>query len=85
MVGMVHFMLVNEKHNVGVIVLTNGDISAPAELSREMAETGQDIHMSLFQCLDSEHVSASAYRVQVTHFGLFLAILLFASRKLITS
>ena len=81
MLGMVHLMLVNEKNNVGVILLTNGDVSAPTDLSREIAKTGQDIHMSLFQCFDPKTVSSSAHRVRGTLFALIFSVLLFSRVK----
>ena len=44
MLGMMHLMLVNEKNTVGAIILTNGDINAPTDLSKEIAETVQNIY-----------------------------------------
>ncbi|UJR18232.1 hypothetical protein I4U23_005131 [Adineta vaga] len=76
--GMAHLMLVNEKHSIGVILLTNADILGPTHLSREISETGINIHMSLFQCFDTDTVTptvtstvsptvpASAFRVTRT-------------------
>ncbi|CAF4758133.1 unnamed protein product [Rotaria sp. Silwood2] len=54
--GMTHLMLINEQHNIGVIVLTNGDISAPTDLSRQILDAIDNIHMSLFQCFDADIV-----------------------------
>ncbi|CAM4792380.1 unnamed protein product [Rotaria magnacalcarata] len=54
MPGMIHLMLVNEKHNLGVIILSNADATLPNDLSREIGETGINIHMSLFKCFDAD-------------------------------
>jgi len=77
MPGMVHLMLVNEKNNVGVIVLSNGDVSTPTNLSKEISKTLANIHMELFQCFETDIVTASACRIKEIRFGFFLAILLF--------
>ncbi|CAF3310273.1 unnamed protein product [Rotaria socialis] len=53
MPGMLHLMLINEKHNLGVIILSNADATSPNDLSREIGETGINIHMSLFKCFDA--------------------------------
>ena len=76
MPGMKHLMLVNEKNNLGVIVLSNGDITAPTDLSKEILKTIENIHMSLFQCFETEIAHASARCINGTRFGFFLAILL---------
>jgi CubicO group peptidase (beta-lactamase class C family) len=57
--GMVHLMLVDEKHSVGVIVLSNGDTNPPNDLSREISETLAEIHVALFQCFETDAVNAS--------------------------
>ncbi|CAF0789515.1 unnamed protein product [Adineta ricciae] len=64
--GMSHLVLVNEKHSIGVILLTNADILGPTHLAQAIGETGTDIHMALFQCFDTNAttpiVPASALR-----------------------
>ncbi|UJR18550.1 hypothetical protein I4U23_005457 [Adineta vaga] len=87
--GMSHLMLVNEKHSIGVILLTNADILGPTHLAREIAETGINIHMSLFQCFDANTVNptvsptggptvaASAFRVTTTLFDFSVTIFIF--------
>jgi CubicO group peptidase (beta-lactamase class C family) len=72
--GVIHLMLANEKNNLGVIVLTNGDASEPTDLSREIIETVEKIHMSLFECFDTDLAHASAFRTKGTLVGYFSAI-----------
>ncbi|CAF2124409.1 unnamed protein product [Rotaria magnacalcarata] len=50
--GMIHLMLTNEMNNTGVIVLTNTDTTAPIDLTREIYETVESIHLTLFQCFE---------------------------------
>ncbi|CAF1970227.1 unnamed protein product [Rotaria magnacalcarata] len=50
--GVANLMLINEKNNIGVIVLTNGDILQPIDLSAEIYATIIDIHKKMFQCFD---------------------------------
>lgn len=50
---MTHLMLINEKHNTGVIVLTNGDTNAPIELTQQIYETMENIHISMFKCYET--------------------------------
>lgn len=75
MLGMAHLMLVNEKHTIGMILLTNGDASMPTNASAEMAKVGQEIPMSLFQCFDPVHVSASARVVRAIGVVTFILLL----------
>ena len=46
--GMMHLMLVNERHNLGVIFLSNGDTIMAT--GSEPFETVKNIHSSLFEC-----------------------------------
>ena len=46
--GMMHLMLVNEQHSLGVIVLSNGDTLMAS--GAEPYATVQNIHLSLFEC-----------------------------------
>ena len=56
--GMTHLMLVNEKHDIGVILLTNADTNAPTDLSREIFETIENIHMALFKCFETNNANS---------------------------
>ena len=76
MPGMAHLMLVNEKNNVGVIILSNGDASAPNDVSKEIFKTFINIHMSLFQCFENDIGPTSTCCTNETHFELFVTILL---------
>ncbi|CAF1987319.1 unnamed protein product [Rotaria magnacalcarata] len=54
MPGVTHSMFVNEKNNLGVIVLSTGDISSETQQSKETYETVTNIYMSLFECFDTD-------------------------------
>ncbi len=56
--GMTHLMLVNEKHNIGVILLTNADTNPPIDLTREIYETIENIHMTLFKCFETSNANS---------------------------
>ncbi|UJR06561.1 hypothetical protein I4U23_010845 [Adineta vaga] len=73
--GMAHVMLVN-KNNIGVIILSNADTNAPIDLTQEIWKTYENIYVSFFQCFDSDSIHASAFRAKGDLFGLFTAIAL---------
>ncbi|CAF4429989.1 unnamed protein product, partial [Adineta steineri] len=64
--GMVHLMLIDEKNSVGVIVLTNGDTNEPNGVSRGISQTLAEIHMSLFQCFETDVVNMSTTTTPAT-------------------
>ncbi|CAF3975862.1 unnamed protein product [Adineta steineri] len=64
--GMVHLMLIDEKNSVGVIVLTNGDTNEPNGVSRGISQTLAEIHMSLFQCFETDVVNMSTTTTPTT-------------------
>ncbi|CAF3584281.1 unnamed protein product [Rotaria sp. Silwood1] len=74
--GVLHLMLVNEKNTLGVIVLSNGDATEPTDLSKEIIETVERIHMTLFECFDVNLGHASAFRTKKTLIKYFFAIFL---------
>lgn len=55
--GVANLILINEKRTIGVIVLTNGDMLQPIDLSREVFETILNIHTQLFECFDTKSVN----------------------------
>lgn len=73
--GLSHVMLVNKK-NAGVILLSNADANAPVDLTREIWETYKNIYVSLFQCFDSDLVPASAFCTKPNLFRLIIPIFL---------
>lgn len=54
MPGVVNSMVFDEKNNLGVVVLSNGDITAQTDRSQEISETLENIWMSLFECFTYE-------------------------------
>jgi CubicO group peptidase (beta-lactamase class C family) len=76
--GMKHLMLVNEKNTLGVILLSNGDTNSPIDLSREISETLDNIHITLFQCFEANAVNSSTFRTKGTFFRVISAVLLIA-------
>lgn len=74
--GMVHLMLVNEKHNLGVILLSNVDAMVPDDLSKEIREVGINIHVSLFECFDTDREHSLGSQLRGTLLG-FLSSFLF--------
>ncbi|CAF3504587.1 unnamed protein product [Rotaria socialis] len=54
--GSRHWMLINEKNTVGVIVLSNGDSNVPSDRSKEYYQLLENIHLALFQCFEAELV-----------------------------
>ncbi|CAF3400024.1 unnamed protein product [Rotaria sp. Silwood2] len=69
--GMTHLMLVNENHNIGVIVLTNADTNAPIDLTRQIYETIEDIHITLFKCFEINDASSFAFHPTNIFFFIF--------------
>ncbi|CAF2580562.1 unnamed protein product [Rotaria sp. Silwood2] len=60
--GMTHLMLVNEKQNIGVIVLTNADTTLPINLTRQIYNTIENIHVELFQCFETNNANSFVFR-----------------------
>lgn len=54
--GAVHWMFVNEKHNLGVIILTNGDSNAPSDRSQVIQKLFQNIHLELIRCFETDAI-----------------------------
>lgn len=51
--GAVHWMFVNEKSNLGVIILTNGDANTPNDRSKVIHKLFENIHLELIQCFET--------------------------------
>ncbi|CAF0988773.1 unnamed protein product [Adineta ricciae] len=75
--GIVNLMLINEKNNLGVIVLSNGDIIAPNDLSKATLATVQDLHMSLFDCFESNSMHSFSFDSKRSDFLFTIFILVF--------
>jgi hypothetical protein len=52
MIGVTHGMMANEKRDLGVIVLTNGDVTKFDDMAKQVYETTMDIIGHLFDCFD---------------------------------
>lgn len=63
MPGVANSILVNERNSIGVIILSNGDITPPNDRSQKISKTLLNIQMSLFQCFDTDTASGFASRV----------------------
>ncbi|CAF1233995.1 unnamed protein product [Adineta ricciae] len=74
--GMTHLMLINEKHNTGVIVLTNADTNAPIELTQQIYEAMENIHISMFRCYETNHAMPILFYSKTIIFGFCFRILL---------
>ncbi|UJR34661.1 hypothetical protein I4U23_027438 [Adineta vaga] len=74
--GALHWMLVNEKHNLGMIILTNGDGNVPSDRSKETHQLFQNISLALFQCFETDIINSSACRTNVTFFRFSTIVLL---------
>lgn len=48
--GSTHLMLIDQENTIGIIILTNADISLPNHLSTNISNTLTDIHSTLFHC-----------------------------------
>ncbi|CAF1388044.1 unnamed protein product [Rotaria magnacalcarata] len=75
LLGMKHLILVNEKNTVGVIVLTNEDNRRTIYLSRENPGTTTNIHMSLFQCFESNANKSTSLRRDGRLLGYFYTVI----------
>ncbi|CAF3693725.1 unnamed protein product [Rotaria socialis] len=75
LLGMKHLILINEKNTVGVIVLTNGDNRQTIYLSRENLGTITNIHMSLFQCFESNANKSISFRRDGRLLGYFYTVM----------
>jgi hypothetical protein len=67
--GMTHLMLINEKHTIGVIVLTNADTNSPIDLTRQIFETIENTHMSLFKCFETNSGISIVFHIQNIFFS----------------
>lgn len=75
--GMVHLMLVNEQSTLGVIILTNGDFSAPTSLTTEIVETPMNTHLALFDCFETRSTNSVAMSKNTPRFSLIFCVLIF--------
>ncbi|CAF2079816.1 unnamed protein product [Rotaria magnacalcarata] len=75
LLGMKHLILINEKNTVGVIVLTNEDNRRTIYLSRENPGTTTNIHMSLFQCFESNANKSTSLRRDGRLLGYFYTVI----------
>ncbi|CAF0773579.1 unnamed protein product [Adineta steineri] len=75
--GMTHLMLVNEKHNTGVIILTNSDTNAPIDLTPQIFETIENIHMSLFKCFEKNHANSFLWNSNQLFWGFYVLFIIF--------
>ena len=76
---MLHLMLVNEQHSLGVIVLSNGDNLMAT--GAEPFETIKNILSLFFECFKDGAVTSSALRAQGSLI-LFSPIILLVTRLL---
>ena len=53
MPGATNSMLINEKGNVGVIMLTNADVFPDTDLTLKIAKSLNDIRLMLFNCFET--------------------------------
>lgn len=53
MPGIAHTMMINEKRNLGVILLSNGDITWGDDLAKKVSSTLIDIMGQLFDCFEA--------------------------------
>ncbi|UJR09010.1 hypothetical protein I4U23_013258 [Adineta vaga] len=75
--GMTHLMLVNEKHNTGVIILTNADTNPPIEVSEKIYQTIENIHMSLFKCYETNYATSIFWYSKSIVFGIYFLFSVF--------
>lgn len=66
--GALHWMWVNEKNNLGMIILTNGDANVPNDRSKETRQLLENITFALFQCFETDIINSSACRINITLF-----------------
>jgi hypothetical protein len=52
MPGTINIMMANEKRTLGVIILSNGDITKDDDLARNIYETTIDLMVQLFNCFE---------------------------------
>jgi len=57
-------MLINEKHDIGVIVLTNADTNAPIDLTQQIYDTIENIHISLFKCFETNNANSLMFGIK---------------------
>jgi CubicO group peptidase (beta-lactamase class C family) len=53
MPGVLHSMLINEKGDLGMIILTNADIYPDNDISRKIGTTLNKIRLALFDCFET--------------------------------
>ncbi|CAF1493815.1 unnamed protein product [Rotaria sordida] len=66
--GSRHWMLINEKNTVGVIILTNGDSNVPSDRSSQYYKILENIHLALIQCFETEISKSSACHRNISFF-----------------
>ncbi|CAF4753063.1 unnamed protein product [Rotaria sp. Silwood1] len=74
--GMTHLMLVNEKHNIGVIVLTNADTTLPINLTRQIYNTIENIHVELFKCFETNYANSFVLHRRNSFIVIYLVFLI---------
>jgi CubicO group peptidase (beta-lactamase class C family) len=75
--GAVHWMFVNEKSSLGVIILTNGDANTPNDRSKVIHKLFESIHLELIQCFETNTINSSASKINVTLFRFSTIALLY--------
>lgn len=66
--------MANEKRNLGVIVLTNGDTTRPDNESNKVRETIAKIMTQLFDCFETKKNTGSNQYPQLMHISLVISI-----------
>lgn len=73
--GATHLMMINEQNTIGVIILTNGDMSLPNDLSRKIYDTLTDIQIMLFDCFENKINHSCKIQQTISSFFIFYFIL----------
>jgi len=54
--GSTHLMMIDQSNRIGTLILTNGDMSLPNELSKTIYTTLTHIHQAIFNCFSHENI-----------------------------
>jgi hypothetical protein len=75
--GMTNIMMANEKRNLGVIVLTNGDATRTDDQEKQVTETRNKLMYQLFNCFETPRNMGSDQRLNFIYIVGIISILCF--------
>lgn len=73
--GITNIMVANEKRNLGVVILMNGDVTRGDAQSRDVGNAMYELTNQLFDCFESQENMGSILHPNLIHILLIISIL----------